>query len=245
MYNEPIETKYFDEDATQKVAFHILLKHFSEAAAQDARNLSFGFEDLKDQNIVWIIARMQIEQAKAVQHGQKLNLKTWHAHSDKLLSRRDFIITDEAGQTVVKGASWWLLMDITKRKIVRATQDLIDKNPKTPDFIIQEAQYPNPKLQDMAPVKTTPIIARYSDMDINNHVNNTNYIAWAAESVPQDVLDTKIITKFMINFKNESKAGDKITAYTYADGPDAYWHSLVRESDGKELIRAHSVWGAR
>lgn len=33
-------------------------------------------------------------------------------------------------------------------------------------------------------------VARRSDMDPNGHINNTTYLAWALETLPQEVLDT-------------------------------------------------------
>ncbi len=32
-------------------------------------------------------------------------------------------------------------------------------------------------------------VARRSDMDMNGHINNVTYLAWALETVPQDVYD--------------------------------------------------------
>jgi hypothetical protein len=36
-------------------------------------------------------------------------------------------------------------------------------------------------------------VARRSDMDMNGHINNVNYLAWALETVPQDVYDTSLL----------------------------------------------------
>ena len=34
-------------------------------------------------------------------------------------------------------------------------------------------------------------VARRSDMDMNGHINNVTYLAWALEGVPQEVYDGK------------------------------------------------------
>jgi hypothetical protein len=40
---------------------------------------------------------------------------------------------------------------------------------------------------------TTPQVARRSDMDMNGHINNVNYLAWALETVPRDVYDSSLL----------------------------------------------------
>ncbi len=39
--------------------------------------------------------------------------------------------------------------------------------------------------QSVGPVQ----VARRSDMDMNGHINNAAYLAWALETVPKDVFD--------------------------------------------------------
>ena len=45
-------------------------------------------------------------------------------------------------------------------------------------------------------------IARRSDMDMNGHINNAVYLAWALESVPQDIYDNYTLFEvgFMVTF---------------------------------------------
>ena len=45
-------------------------------------------------------------------------------------------------------------------------------------------------MQFLGPVQ----VARRSDMDMNGHINNAAYLAWALETVPKDVFDSWQLT---------------------------------------------------
>ena len=92
--------------------------------------------------------------------------------------------------------------------------------------------------------------ARLSDMDRNHHVNNVRYMDWIIESVPEECRRDRRIADLELMFRAEAYRNDMIVARIMADAPEkgetsadtAFCHSLVRETDGKELVRAKSVW---
>ena len=51
---------------------------------------------------------------------------------------------------------------------------------------------------------------RYSDIDSNGHVNNVNYVEWAIESVPLEVVKNFNIERIKIIFEKESIYGDEV-----------------------------------
>ena len=89
---------------------------------------------------------------------------------------------------------------------------------------------------------------RLSDLDINQHVNNVNYIEWAVESVPDALWATHRIEHFEIGFHAAGVRGDTVRATCQMDetpeGPVCL-HRLEREADGRELARARSRWVRR
>ena len=149
---------------------------------------------------------------------------------------------DDTGVEICKGVTWWILLDLEKRKITRLPQNLIDLNPSNPPAVMEDAQMKAPDLSGQTPLNSHEIIVRLEDIDSNNHVNNVHYSAWALEGVPRDVYNSKMLENVFINFKNEALRGDKVTARTYAVGVGAYWHILTREADGKEIASIYTTW---
>ncbi len=43
-----------------------------------------------------------------------------------------------------------------------------------------------------------------SDLDMNNHVNNTRYVKWILDSIPIEYHNTMKVNEFEINFLNET-----------------------------------------
>jgi hypothetical protein len=87
-------------------------------------------------------------------------------------------------------------------------------------------------------------IARYGDLDVNQHVNNVSFVEWVVEGVPSSLLNTSAPVQLEINFLAEAFYEDCILVACHLRDPDntVYHHSLTRQADGRELARARSFW---
>jgi hypothetical protein len=87
-------------------------------------------------------------------------------------------------------------------------------------------------------------IARYGDLDVNQHVNNVSLAEWVVEGVPSTLLKSSAPVQLEINFLAEAFYEDCILAACKPQNSDntVYHHSLIRQQDGRELARARSVW---
>ncbi len=240
-----IEQKFhvrFDElDAKGNIPAHAFLKYFQESAALDSNQLGFGFKDLSKNNQAWILTHMQVRALQQNIPLQDVTVKTKHVFSDRLLNRRQFTIYGADGTALFEGSSWWAIIDVQKRRLVRTPQHLIDMNPVQPESLEAEENF-KASLPTETPSHTLEMITREEDLDLNAHVNNTHYAAWAVESVPADVRDGKKLDRMLISFKNECRAGEKIMVAVYPEATNAFWHVLTRTSDGKEAARIYTRW---
>lgn len=105
-------------------------------------------------------------------------------------------------------------------------------------------------------------VARRADMDMNGHINNVTYLAWALETVPSDVYDGMSLSEVEIDYKSECLAGQTVECLAApttrergtstgdrkapADAPGArsFVHTLRRCDDERcyELVRARTTW---
>jgi acyl-ACP thioesterase len=242
MHEENFKVRYYEMDQNGEVPLWILQNYFQEAAGIDAHNLSFGWEELSTSGIAWILTKMQFKFFKKVKNAQTIKVKTWHHICEKIQSRRDFIIYDELGDEVCKGISWWLILDLDKRKIMRAPKELIALNGTMPPPVMEAHILKNPDFSGQNPLNTVQVTARLEDIDYNSHVNNAHFPAWALAGVPREVYQNKRLGDVFINFKTEVLLGDKININTYIQNGGAYWHILTRENDGKEIASVYTSW---
>ena len=246
MTHEEFRIRNYETGPDGAVPLHTLCDYFQEAAGLDAHKLAFGAEDL-DGGVTWVLTRMQLAPLAKVPAGSLLTAHTWHSFSDKLYSRREFYITNEKNETVLKGSSWWVLIDMKTRRLTRTAQRLLDMNPGTPDYVLAEHNPKAPDFTGVEPAAVMPVIVRDEDIDVNAHVNNTHFTAWAIESTPHEVAGALSLKELIVTFKNECRAKDRLTMFVHklpgqAGGAAAFWHILVRENDGKECARIYTRW---
>ena len=238
MLTKPFDIRYDELDTHAHIGPVTLLRYFQEAAALDAASFAFGWEQLQEKNLAWVLTHMQLEMLGEPAPKQTVSARTWHAFSDKLLSRREFEFTDQDGKPLARGASWWALIDVTKRRLTKSPAELLALNPAEPQFITQEENFKRALPPNAPQTGEAVIYVRREDLDLNGHVNNTHYAAWALEAVPEG----KRLHKLLIHFKNESRAGAVIPSAAYAENEQILHHRLIRQSDGKEAAHAITFW---
>ena len=86
---------------------------------------------------------------------------------------------------------------------------------------------------------------RRSDLDLADHVNNSSYVEWAIEAVPEEVWGSSELAGLEIHFLSECHHGQTVLSRSQiVERTDAneVRHKLVREEDGTEVARAMTLW---
>lgn len=218
-----------------------LQNYFQQAAAIDAESLSYGIEELFSAGVAWALINIKFEIAGEIKGAQNVRVKTWHCHSDKIYSRRDFIIYDESGTEKIKGTSLWVIIDLAKRRIAKTPQSMLNQR-LDPIKDMEPVSVKHPSFDGKVPLYSALIRTRAEDIDVNSHVNNMHFTAWALEGMPENVKSAMTLKEIAVIFKNEAHAGEEITVNTYDNGNNTFWHILTRNDDGKEISAAYTVW---
>ncbi|KAF8655120.1 hypothetical protein HU200_061255 [Digitaria exilis] len=213
--------------------------------------------------LIWVVTRINIQVDKYSRWGDVVEIDTWVASSGKNGMRRDWIIRDRN----------------TKNMIARATRET-RKLSKIPEEVRQEVLpfYLDrsiiaadasggggskiEKLTDSTAEHIRSGLApRWSDMDVNQHVNNVKYIGWILESVPQDVLEDYHLTSITLDYRRECRQSQllesltSMTSSAAAELPlpassrcssDLQSTHLIRQQDDRaEIVRARAEWSCK
>jgi acyl-ACP thioesterase len=135
-----------------------------------------------------------------------------------------------------------VLLDLATRRPVRLPDDLEAIARSTPDRVLADPFAKLPEVNGADAART--LVVRLADLDMNRHANNVSVIAWALEALPDEVVLDASLAELEIEFRAEALRGDHILVETRraSEGSMAFLHRLLRESDGREIARARTVW---
>lgn len=197
-----------DIDFNGKLKFYCICGYFFELAARHANHLRFGFKDLRQANVYWVLSRLHVKTLKYPEFEQKINIQTWHKGVGRLFGLRDFRIIDNDKQEIALATSAWIILDKKTGRPIRPEKFSELYNSKMdyhainelPDKLESVTEYDNVKLIDPG----------YTDLDINFHVNAGKYISWIQDLYSPDFYNKFQISEFQINYLNETRFGEKI-----------------------------------
>ena len=203
-----------DFDKFGRIKPSSVLDLFQDAAGQHAEELGVGFEEMLKRSYLWVLTRVKFKILGETQKYQKVIVKTWPLEPSRITYRREFSIENENGELRIGGSSEWVVIHSEKRRFVSAS----DLYPFTDGFhteIMCEE-----KLGKIPDFETTAepyvINSRFSEVDINNHVNNTKYANYVLNAInPQN---TDILKEFQIDYRKEVLEGTKLNIHHSKQG---------------------------
>jgi acyl-ACP thioesterase len=185
-----------------------LADFFQEVAWRHADSADFGRNLLED-NLSWILSRFDIKATNLPTWGESIKVFTAGRGLDKLFAFREFLITDLKGKPLARAMSSWVLLNTVSKKIHRADQvlpiALFDPQLK-PDWQPDRIRISGKLLIE------EELKVRFSDLDLNNHVNNTTYIRWVEDLLKIHQIDS---SKLLINYLAECVLGDEVKLELY------------------------------
>ena len=191
-----------------------------QLATQGSFQLGFSDRQMAPYNIVWILARMSVRFNTLPPMYSTVTAQTWHRGLKGLCYIRDYRLLGENGESLVDATSSWIIMEKTKRTIVRPNnlEGIVDSAGQNDDFAIEEPaeRIIVPKDFKMEAVAEHRVI--YSDLDCNGHTNNAKYTVWAMDCLPADLTLKRNIKEITINFNREALFGETVTLFHGLDG---------------------------
>ena len=192
-----------------------LFLFFQEIASRHSDILGCGRSATTEKGLHWVITRFSVDIIKAPRYGDKVIVKTYPGDNNVSFFYRYFLIEDLKGNVLVKASSVWLVLD--------AKTGMIKKKP------FGELEVPMCHLEDELPLpnKVDVVdgellykkIVRYSDVDLNNHLNNTRYIELIQDAFDEDYLKDHQIKSITINYVAEIKEKDEVEIYKSTSNP--------------------------
>ena len=217
-----------------------LLDYFQEAATRHADTMEISFQEMLDQGLAWVLARLYIEIGTLPRMHETVHVTTWHSGLDRRFARRCFRMERPGGGLVARGTANWLVMDAEARAMVSKMPEWILKvfhDMRQPELEWPSRTVPKLSMNQVA----RGVTARYEDQDANGHVNTSRLAAWVFEPLAGGH-EPGVPAGLDIAIRNEAHAEDEIVSDCGRQEDGTWLHALRRLSDGKEIVRARTWW---
>ncbi len=203
-----------------------------------AELMGLGFEAMIKNNAFWVFTQHKLLMKQWPKWQDKVLIKTWPRKIQGLKAYRDYTIYLN-GERIGESVATFMVLDGSTRKPVKPRLDnlLYDENKYEELNIIPEKV----KLPDSMELANT-LYVRNSDLDMNNHVNNTKYSQWILDTIHIDYHHNFLVSEFDINFLSECRLGDTIDIFMSKDEVQDRVKSFyqgIRKSDQKTVFVAH------
>lgn len=226
----------YDIDLHNNLKISSLFNYMQDAASFHAEELGVGYHTLQEHNIFWVLSWVKVEIVNLPSYGETVNIKTWAKGKNRLFYMRDFIFYDENGNEIIRATTAWLLLNSETKRISDLNkiglvlpyfpeENAIDEYPGKFNFETKEEHFFLRKIY-------------YSDIDINQHVNNARYIEIILDCYNKKEHNDKKIHSLTISYKGETHFMDELeikkSSIVGRDSSDLI--KAVRKEDYKEVF---------
>ncbi|MBD3615140.1 MAG: acyl-[acyl-carrier-protein] thioesterase [Gracilimonas sp.] len=233
IHSESFKIRASEVDQNGKATLPAICSLFQEVAGNHALKLNFDITQLHDQNLTWVLHRMDIKIDRYPNWREKITIETWPAAGDALRAYRNYRILNEEGNLIGVCLSYWMMINLKTRKPTRMPKDVLDLRLSDIDHVLPV------KSDRIMPFEETNVekkfVVRESDLDMNKHVNNARFVEWLMETYNND--KAYLIKNLDIMFMQESHFGDIIISERKDEEYQNYRHQL-KNQEGKILVLA-------
>jgi acyl-ACP thioesterase len=209
-----------------------------DIAWEHAAKLGFGYDKLKEDEQFWVLSKLLVKIDRRPVWGEDFTLETWSRGTDGFFGYRDFNFVDKAGNNIIQATSSWLVLNAKTKRIVRLND--FENFPKYEESVFGENAGKVQSPKSSAELQFSSV--RFNEIDINQHFNSGRYIERIIDSYSFEFHEENELIEFEVNFLKEGLPTDCLAVKKQEIDNANHLCSVVRKSDGADLIRARLVW---
>ncbi|MCI8458049.1 MAG: hypothetical protein HFE46_00040 [Clostridia bacterium] len=242
-HTQRIVTAVDEFDFAERIKPSAVMEYFQDLATVHALEIGIGYEEMKSQNLCWVLNRLSAEIDRMPTLGEEITITTLPHKPGLVDAIRDYYITDQNGNSLIRGTSRWCVLDIVSKGVRRCAPLFhYDDTQYIPDAAVSNG---NPQLSDISSMgkieKTVTGQVHITDLDRNGHMNNARYADIVVNCCDFKYYATHTIRAFDFNFLSEMKINDTYTVHMHTDGNASYFQAM---GDRREdpVFRARILW---
>jgi len=225
-------------DFRGKATLPMLGNFMLQVATKHAEDRGFGFNSMTGMKRVWVLSRIAIEIFEYPNNDSNIKVHTWVSDVNKLFTERCFAFENEDGIMSGYARSIWASIDLETRR----PTNILELNGLSGYSTGEPA--PIDGMKKILPVKEEKAYSsfgvKYSDIDINKHLNSMKYIEHYVDQFDIDLFREKEIRRFEISYLNEAHYGSALDIFKKEENEDIY---VLEMKNGDTIISsARATW---
>lgn len=198
-----------------------------QVATKHAEERGFGYSAMTAQKKAWVLSRLVIEMFEYPLNDALIQVRTWVTGINKLFTERCVSFETPEGRRFGFARTIWAAIDMETRRPTHLTE--LDGLAR---YVCDEP-VPIEGVRKIQPLKTTEPVGkftvRYSDIDINGHLNSMKYIEHFIDMFDMDLFRHKDIYRFEIGYTNEAHFGSALRLYRQEESEGIYVLEMRKE----------------
>ncbi len=194
------------------------------------------------QGCAWVILEWKVDFFDLNLLEGDLVVTTEPTYFRRFIAYRAYEIHDLEGNLILKAISKWAFVDANEHKQVllpHVFYDLfeVDEKAERPErlyrFNVNETETPRTCYRHTA---------RYSDIDVNDHVNNVAYIRWMMDAVEKEYQENFEPASLWVSYKNEVTYNEEVTINSYWENETV--KHVINDAEGNVKVKCALTWRA-
>jgi len=199
-----------DIDCHRRLRLSNLLAYLQNIATDHAEVLEIGGDRmLREYGAFWMMVRSHLTLRRPITYEDgAVMIHTWHRGAGKSATVfRDFDIY--VGEELVgEAVASWVIVDVEARRILKPSTISVPAMTLCPDRVKEIVPTKISMPDDLDEMVRR--VVRYSDTDINGHMNNTRYGDVACDVLGYEQFTDRFVSEMQINYLQESFPGDEL-----------------------------------
>lgn len=209
-----------------------LVQYLQEVAVLHAEQLGLGLEKMSELNAYWVLSNLRVEIARLPRWNEEITIRTWPSGYTRLIASREFVATGRDGRELFLAGSEWMVLD-KQRSRPKNLFHLDLGLPKSGAKALQDELNRLEPHDGGDPVHRLRV--RHSSIDLNGHVNNTEYIRWGIDALRGEFRSGGDICSLQATYLSEVFEDDELDLLVSC-GAEGHYRVLARKSGAKTNV---------
>jgi len=189
------------------IKIYSLMQYLQEIASVHADELGFGNTWLNETTGYWVLSNIRVEISIFPKWNDEVAIRTWPSGNTRLIATREFVGKERDGHELFRAGSEWMVLDRHTNRPKNLSRLNMSSLAVGPKVIEKEIDRLKP-IDNYTQVEQ--ISVPYSSIDLNGHVNNTEYVRWGIDALRAKYKFEGFIRSLQVTYLEEVFMDDKI-----------------------------------